>query len=113
MEQKNNFDLIVTIVNRGFSDYVIETAKQFGASGATVLNARGSGADENNLFFGVHIHPEKEVVLILVLKAQKKHIMSEIVRAANLSQSGKGICFSLPVNSVAGTSQLFKTNARE
>lgn len=108
METKNKFDCIITIVNRGFSDYVIETAKANGASGATVLNARGSGVHEQESFFGVNIHPEKEMVLILTLKDQTKKLMQQIVEQASLNLPGKGICFSVPVNQIAGVSHLFQ-----
>ena len=43
MGQNNAFELIVCIVNRGFCDLVMETARGAGARGGTVLHARGGG----------------------------------------------------------------------
>lgn len=108
---KDKFDLIVTIVNAGFSDYIIETARQAGASGATIINGRGVGVHENDSFFGISITPEKEIVIILVLKKDRNKIMKEISESAHLNTPGKGICFSLPVSAVSGINFLMEKNS--
>lgn len=112
MATKNKFDLIITIVNKGFSDYVVETARSAGASGATIISGRGVGVHEKDSFFGVSITPEKELVLILVFKENKDRIMTEISTLARLDESGKGLCFSVPVNDVAGINYLIEKNKR-
>lgn len=108
MAKKYENDLIVTIVNRGFSDYVVETARQAGATGATIINARGTSLHETDKFLGISIQPEKEVVLILVRKENRNKIMTEICIASNLNQEGKGLCFSLPVSNLKGVAHLFE-----
>ena len=60
------FELIITIINRGFSEDVVDAAKSAGAQGGTVLHARGTGVHEAEKFFGISIQPEKEMVLTLV-----------------------------------------------
>ena len=40
------YDLILTVVNRGYADEVMKAAKKAGAFGGTVLNARGTGTNE-------------------------------------------------------------------
>lgn len=105
---KKAFDLIITVVNKGFSDYVIDTAKKAGASGATIIHGRGTGIHEQDSFFGISIQPEKELVLILVFKEERSKIMAEISKQAHLNESGKGLCFSVPVNDVAGINYLIK-----
>ena len=67
MDTERKFDLIVTIVNRGFADEVMNAARAAGAHGGTILWARGSGVHETEKFFGISIQPEKELVLILVI----------------------------------------------
>ena len=96
------YDLILTIVNRGFADSVMDAAKTAGAFGGTVLYARGTGIHEAEKFFGIIVQPEKELVMILTERAQKNAIMTAICRDAGLNKEGKGICFSLPVEDVAG-----------
>ena len=96
------FELIVAIVNRGFSDLVMDAARKAGASGGTILHGRGTGVHEAAQFFGVAIQPEKELVLILVKHGEKKEIMQAICREAGLTKEGKGMSFSLPVDDVVG-----------
>lgn len=96
------YDLIVTIVNRGFADEVMRAANKAGAFGGTIINARGTGAHEQKKFFGTVIEPEKEMVLILTERGNRNPIMESIGTEAGLSKEGMGICFSLPVDSVAG-----------
>lgn len=96
------FELIITIVNRGFASEVMEAAKRQGASGGTIINARGAGIHEAEKFFGVAIQPEKELVLTLVPKDKRQDIMKEICKKAGLTSEGKGLTFSLPVDDVMG-----------
>ncbi len=108
MEQTREFELVITIVNRGFADSVMDVAKQNGAHGGTVLYGRGAGIDEAEKFFGISIQPEKEIVLILLRKEEKQKVMQAICQAAGLSTEGRGLSFSLPVDEVAGIVHLMK-----
>jgi nitrogen regulatory protein PII len=101
---EQEFSLILTVVNRGFADVVIEAAKEAGARGGTVYYARGTGVHEVEKFFAISIQPEKEVVMTLVKKAHVQTIMREIVRAAGLKTEGRGLAFALPVTDVVGVS---------
>lgn len=102
------FELIVTIVNRGFADEVMDAAREAGATGGTVLYARGTGTREAEKFFGITIQPEKEVVLILAHKEQRNAIMKAVCRDVGLNTAGHGISFSLPVDEVVGAALLGK-----
>lgn len=103
---KQEFNLIITIVDRGFSDPVIKAAKSAGAEGATIITARGAGIHETDTFMGVAIQPEKEVVMTLVKKLIRKKVMREICKSCGLTDEGKGMCFSLPVDEIGGISHL-------
>lgn len=96
------YDLVITIVNRGFADEVMSAAKKAGAFGGTVVNARGTGTNELQKFFGAIIQPEKEMVLILTEREKRNAMMEVICRDAGLSKEGMGICFSMPVDGVTG-----------
>lgn len=98
----------MTIVNRGFADEVMAAAKSAGAFGGTVINARGTGTNELQQFFGTVIQPEKELVVILTERKTRNAIMEAICEKAGISKPGKGICFSLPVDSVMGIRSLLK-----
>lgn len=98
-------ELILTIINRGFADMVMDAAKAVGASGGTVVHARGTGVHEAEKFFGIIVQPEKELVLILAEREKKNAIMTAICAHTGLKEAGKGICFSLPVDQVVGMTQ--------
>lgn len=96
------YDLIMTIVNRGFADQVVEAARTAGAHGGTVFYARGTGIHDVEKFFAISIQPEKEVVMNLVKHEYTQTIMHSIVAAAGLKTEGRGLSFALPVTNVAG-----------
>lgn len=93
----NQFELIVCIVNAGYSQNVMEAARIAGAGGGTILKGRGSANPEAEEFFNITIHPEKELVLILTPAEEKDKIIQAIYRNSGLSTEGQGIAFSLPV----------------
>ncbi len=102
MDIPREFDLIMTIVNRGYADQVVDAARSAGAHGGTVFYARGTGVHEVEKFFAICIQPEKEVVINLVKHDQTQGIMHSIVAAAGLKTDGRGLAFALPVTNVAG-----------
>ena len=65
-------ELILTIINRGYADLVMDAAKNAGASGGTIVHARGTGIHEAEKFFGIIVQPEKEIVLILTERENEK-----------------------------------------
>lgn len=91
------FELVICIVNAGFSQNVVEAARRAGARGGTIIRARGSANPEAEEFFGVTIQPDKELVLILVPAAIKDDVLTTVYKESGLSQEGQGIAFSLPV----------------
>lgn len=97
-----DIELIVAVINRGYSDYVIDASRDAGATGATVLYGRSSINEKDESFNGVTIQSEKEIVLILVPKTLRKKVMQEISDRTHLQERGNGICFCLPVNEVKG-----------
>lgn len=98
----NTYELIITIVNKGFTSVVMDAARKVGATGGTIINAKGSGNHEAEKMFGLVIRPEKELVLILASSADRNVIMQSIIKDAGLNTLGMGICFSLPVDEVMG-----------
>lgn len=97
-------DLILTIVNRGFADEVMDAAREAGAAGGTVLHARGTGEEEEAKFLGIVLHPEKEVVMTLVPHSIRQDVIQSVSKVAGLTTAGNGISFSLPVDEVEGVS---------
>jgi nitrogen regulatory protein PII len=97
-------DLIVAIVNQGYSDEFMNTAREAGASGGTVINARGQAHEGAVKFFGISVQEEKELIIILSNREKKVNIMRAVSEAHGLNSNAHGIVFSLPVDNVMGLS---------
>ena len=100
-KNKSEYDMIVAIIGRGFSDYVVSAARDAGATGATIVYGRGT-ADADKQVFGISLQPERELVLILVKSNERRTIMQAISDKTSLMEEGRGFCFSLPVSEVFG-----------
>ena len=96
--EDHQHELIVCIVNAGFSQNVMEAARSAGAQGGTILRARGTANPEAEEFFSIHIQPDKEVLMILVPKAIKDDVLKAVYKDCGLADEAMGIAFSLPVN---------------
>ncbi len=95
-------ELVIAIVNQGYGDIVMDVARECGAKGGTILNARGTARAEAESKYGIVIHPEKEVVLILVNEKIKDKILHAIYQNVGLETPGQGIAFTTPVDDVVG-----------
>ncbi|MDD5126912.1 MAG: P-II family nitrogen regulator [Dehalococcoidales bacterium] len=94
--------LIVTIVNKGWGDIILEASMKAGASGGTILMGRGTSVHEQQKIMGILIEPQKEVLLTICESDRSAEILKEIVLAAELEKPGAGISFVVPVNDTAG-----------
>ncbi|MBP5242335.1 MAG: P-II family nitrogen regulator [Clostridia bacterium] len=101
---KYTHEMICCIVNTGFSEAVMDAAKQFGARGGTVIRARGTANKEAESFFHISVQPEKEIVMIVVPAEIKDDILHALYKAVGLQTPGQGIAFSLPVDQAIGLS---------
>ena len=90
-------DMITVIVNKGYADDVMFAARKAGATGGTVINARGTAREDDAKFFGVHIVPEKDMLVIVVEHDKKEAVLSAIKEVKCLKEPGMGIAFSSPV----------------
>ena len=93
--------LILTIVDKGNTDLVMDSARGAGATGGTVVKANGTGADIAK-FFGVSISEEKEMVYIVAKREDRDGIMRAIMEKAGSNTEAHGVIFSLPVDKVVG-----------
>lgn len=94
----NKNELITVIVNRGYADDAMAAARKAGAGGGTVVNARGTAKETDERFFGMHIVPEKEMLLIVVDASKKQEVLDSIRSLSCLSQPGSGIAFCSPAD---------------
>ncbi|MBP5659947.1 MAG: hypothetical protein J6X08_01290 [Lachnospiraceae bacterium] len=96
------YEMVVCIVNAGYSDLVMDAARSEGATGGTVIHARGTANKEAEAIFQITIQPDKDAVLLLVPAKIKDNVLHAIYQKAGLDSAGQGIAFSLPVSKTAG-----------
>lgn len=102
MQQNTPHNLIFVVLNRGYSEEVMEAARPAGATGGTALHAHGYGAASMEKFFGITIAPEKEILMILATEGTSSAIMDSIAEKAGPTTDACAVSFSLPVNAVKG-----------
>ncbi|RWZ60917.1 P-II family nitrogen regulator [Halobacillus fulvus] len=112
-DDKIRYDLIITIVNKGDSEQVVEASKKAGAEGGTILTGRGTGIHEQAKLFNITIEPEKEVVLTLIRKRKTDRVLEAIEQEAHLNVPGKGIAFVLDVERTVGINHLLNQQMKE
>ena len=99
---EHSHEMIICIVNNGFSDAVMDAARAAGARGGTVMSDRGTAGKEAEKLFNISIQPEKELVMILVGHEIRDGVLHALYTAAGLGTPAQGIAFALPVDAVAG-----------
>ena len=95
-------ELILVISNVGHTEEVMDAARTAGATGGTILHAKGANAERAQQFFKVSIIQEKEITMIVTPASQKADIMAAILRSAGPSSPAGSVVFSLPVSDAAG-----------
>lgn len=100
--KETNHSLVVAMVNQGFSEEVMQSAREAGARGGTVIPSRKIANADMMQFWGFSMQEETEIVLILCPKETKLAIMSAISKHCGVHSEAKGFVLSLPVDAVAG-----------
>ena len=99
-------EVIFAIVNSGFAEEVMDVAREQGVRGDTILNARGVAKEDAAAFFGITLHTEKEILMMVVEKDIRDNVLNAIYKEMGMAKAAQGIAFSLPVSDVAGLVQL-------
>ena len=95
-------EVIFAIVNSGFAEDVMQLAREQGARGGTILNARGVVREDAAAFFGITLHADKEILMMVVERDIRDRVLNAIYKEMGMAKKAKGIAFSLPVSDVAG-----------
>ena len=98
----NDYEVVFAIVNSGYAEDVMDVAREQGARGGTIINARGVVNEDAAAFYGITLHADKEILMLVVEKEVRDKILNAIYREMGMAKKAKGIAFSLPVSDVAG-----------
>ena len=105
--------LVICIVNAGFVDLVMDAARDAGATGGTVIHGRGTGNKKIAQTFGITISPNKELVLIVIPERIHEQVVNAIYKNAGLDAPSQGIIFTIPLERVAGLSDLVEVEKKD
>ena len=111
----DNHEVVFAIVNSGYAEDVMEVAREQGVRGGTILNARGVVREDAAAFFGITLHADKEILMMVVEKEIRDQVLNAIYKEMGMAKKAKGIAFSLPVSDVAGLAPAIaeETEAKE
>ena len=98
----NDYEVIFAIVNAGYAEDAMHVAREQGARGGTIINGRGVAREKEATFFGITIHAEKEILMLVVEKDIRDQVLHALYQQMGMQQKAQGIVFSLPVSDAAG-----------
>lgn len=98
MKNEHKHSLILIAVNQGYTDLVMQAARQAGATGGTIVKARLAAEEAAEQFGGFNLQAEKEIVVILAADTIKEQVMNAVNREYGLKTEAQGVVFSLPVD---------------
>ena len=109
----SNHEVVFAIVNAGYAQEAMDVARDQGVRGGTILNARGVAREKEASFFGITIHPEKEILMMVVEKTIRDKVLAALYKEMGMDKKAQGIVFALPVTDVAGLVQTHFPEATE
>jgi nitrogen regulatory protein PII len=102
------FKLIIAFVKPNITDSVVDAMKEAGATGATIVPARGTGIHEAKSFFGLSIEDQTDIIIFLVEEHVVENLMQVIQLEGKFDEPGTGIAFVMPIEHIAGLNSQMK-----
>jgi nitrogen regulatory protein PII len=96
------FKLILASVKTDLTDRIVDSAKEAGATGATIIPARGTGIHEAKTFFGLSLEAQTDIIMLLVEEHIVTKILSVVKKTGEFHKPGTGIGFVIPIEHVVG-----------
>lgn len=98
MKNEHRHSLIFIVVNQGYTDQVMQTARRAGATGGTVIRARLADAEQLSQFHGIALQEEREIVAILAPDSIRDQLMNDVNAAWGTSSEAQGVLCAVPVD---------------
>ena len=103
MERTMNMKALFIILNAGFSEEIIALVREAGVMGATIMNARGTGA-QHAKFLGITVDTEKELLICITDEDTANKAMMAAKEQMGIKTPAHCICFTMPVDKTVGIS---------
>ena len=102
------FKMLFAPVKTHKTDAIVDAAKAAGATGATIIPARGTGVHEAKTFFGLTLEDQTDIVMFLLEEHIVDQVLEAIRTAGEFDKPGTGIAFVLPVEQVVPAELVLK-----
>ncbi len=96
------FKIILASVKTDIADSIVNAAKKAGATGATIIPARGTGIHEAKTFFGLSLEAQTDIIMFLLEEKRVERVLETIGKVGQFDKPGTGIAFVMPVDQVIG-----------
>ncbi|MCP3892212.1 MAG: P-II family nitrogen regulator [Desulfobulbaceae bacterium] len=96
------FKIILASVKTDIADNIVNAAKKAGATGATIIPARGTGIHEAKTFFGLSLEAQTDIIMFLLEEKRVERVLETIGKVGQFDKPGTGIAFVMPVDQVIG-----------
>lgn len=96
------FAVLVAVLAEDLEEQAIDSAREAGAGGVTILNAKGIGTREKKSFFGLTYEGSQSVLLFVLEKKLSVTVLKRITRDLDLASHSRGVIFTLPLEHIAG-----------
>ncbi|MDR2906116.1 MAG: transcriptional regulator [Helicobacteraceae bacterium] len=100
------FSALVAVLAIELEEKAIKIAKEAGAQGVTILSARGIGAEEKKIFFGLTCEGAQSLLLFVLERKLSVQVLKALATELDLKNDSKGVIFTLPLEHIVGIDQL-------
>jgi nitrogen regulatory protein P-II 1 len=95
------FKVILASVKTDITDTVVDAAKTAGATGATIIPARGTGMREAKTFFGLSLEAPTDIIMFVLEEHIVRQVLAAISCRRQIRQAGHGDCLC-PAGGIRG-----------
>ena len=96
MKNEHHNNLIIISVNEGYSDNVMQVARNAGATGGTVIKGRLADIELVAELENTEIDEEREILVILAPIKTSRNIMESVNREFGINSKANGIITAIP-----------------
>ncbi len=107
------FKIIFASIKSDITNKIVDAAKGAGATGATIIHARGTGIREAKTFFGLSVEAQTDIIMFLLEEKLVDKVLETIGRVGEFDKPGTGIAFVLPIDQVIGLESQIESFKKE
>ncbi len=98
---REDYVLVVTIVESDFAESALQAAKTKGAEECIIIHGRGKHVGKEESVFNVPLDLPRDLVLALVQKDNANTVQDGVFEAVGLRTEGHGLVYQMPITSLA------------